>query len=172
MKLYWLDLESTGLDPGLNDILEIYVAVAKFEKPFEATPLYHAILCYNGEVSRFHPVVQEMHTRNGLWAECATSKTFLPEVEEALLGLIPDVSNNFFAGSSVHFDAAFLKKHMPRVAARFSHRVYDVSAMSLFARSLGMSPLPKSEAHRARADVEASIAQVKAIAAWFGKETL
>ena len=56
--------------------------------------------------------------------------------------------------------------HMPRLAARFSHRHYDVSAVKLFCRSLGMPKPPKAEAHRATADVLESIAHARLCAEW------
>ena len=34
------------------------------------------------------------------------------------------------AGNSVHVDLLFLRKEMPQLAALFSHRVVDVSAVS------------------------------------------
>jgi len=66
----------------------------------------------------------------------------------------------------VHFDHGFLRVHMPKLAARFSHRHYDVSAVKLFCQSLGMPKPPKAEAHRAAADVRESIEHAKACADW------
>ncbi len=70
------------------------------------------------------------------------------------------------AGSSIHFDHAFLAVHMPRFAARLSHRHYDVSAIKLFCQSLGADKFPKAEAHRAKDDIAESIAHAKACAEW------
>ena len=43
MKLYWLDLETTGLD--VNDIiLEIAVAEADFQNPFQLRHIYQNTL--------------------------------------------------------------------------------------------------------------------------------
>jgi oligoribonuclease (3'-5' exoribonuclease) len=48
MKLLWLDLETTGLDPTTCKILEIAVSVADLTDPFNATPVYHAVLWHDG----------------------------------------------------------------------------------------------------------------------------
>ena len=96
-------------------------------------------------------------------------------LEEWLLALIPPKvegdrdSLSCLAGSSVHFDLAFLRVHMPRLAASLSHRVYDVSSVKLFCRSLGMPKLPPEEAHRAWPDVMESIRHAEACAAWLAK---
>ena len=95
------------------------------------------------------------------------------DVEEYLLGLIPDVADRddrpTLAGRSVHFDLGFLRVHMPRVAARLSHRVLDVSAVELFCRSQGMSKLPKALGHRAKDDVLESMEHLRRCKAWLEK---
>ena len=81
--------------------------------------------------------------------------------------VIPEHHGKFLlAGSSIHFDLGFLRVHMPKLAAKFSHRLFDVSAIKLFCESLGMPKLPKAEAHRAMVDVEESFAHYKACADW------
>ena len=70
------------------------------------------------------------------------------------------------AGRTVHFDLGFIRHHMPRLAARLSHRVYDVSAICLFCESLGMPRLKKGEAHRASEDVLESVEHARRCAEW------
>ncbi len=55
---------------------------------------------------------------------------------------------------------------MPTLAERFSHRYYDVSAVKLFCRSLGMPKPQPAEAHRAMADIQESIAHARQCARW------
>ena len=101
------------------------------------------------------------------------SATMIDHVEDELLKFIPEVEDKderaTFAGSSVHFDLGFIRVHMPRLAKRLSHRVYCVSAVQLFCRSLGMAKPPKGpEPHRAAADVLASIERAKLCSDWLG----
>ena len=182
MRLYWLDLETTGLDPNADNILEVALAVSVLERPFEVTDVMSAVLRYPSATdskdapASLHPVVEEMHTKNGLLAECRRSLLGVADVEENLLSLVPETTDRedtpTLAGSSVHFDHAFLRVHMPRLAARFSHRHYDVSAVKLFCRSLGMPKPPRAEAHRAAPDVLESVEHARLCARWLRYENI
>jgi len=70
------------------------------------------------------------------------------------------------AGSSVHFDRTFLAWFTPTLARNLSHRCYDVSAVKLFCRSLGMPKLPPEEAHRAMPDILESMGHAALCRDW------
>lgn len=175
MLLVYLDLETSGLDPSRDVVLEIAVSLADLSSPFDARAAYHAVLRYNAGASEaLDPFVREMHTKNGLLAECLRGRDDFAKVEEELLALVPEVADRdetpTLAGSSVHFDHGFLRDEFPRFAARLSHRHYDVSAVKLFCRSLGMPRLPRAEAHRAREDVLESVEHARLCARWLAEE--
>lgn len=174
MKLIWLDLETTGLEPSKCDILEVAVAVADFNDPFNYRHVLNRVMyCSTSTQKSLDPFIIDMHTKNGLLADCARSYHNVGSAEEELLQIVPEVANKderpIIAGSTISFDHNFLRVHMPRVAARLSHRNYDVSAIKLFCQSLGMPKFPKAEAHRAKADIEESIAHGKACVEWLKK---
>lgn len=178
MRVFWIDLETTGRDPRAELILEVAIAEAEFERPFDLGPMSSWVSCFDGAHVReeddhpfgMAPEVVEMHTRNGLLAESKVSPLHVWDVENALLARVPAglarEEMPVLAGSSVHFDAAFLASWMPTLAERFSHRHYDVSAVKLFCQSLGMEKFKKAEAHRAADDIRESVAHAKACRDW------
>lgn len=186
--LLWLDLETTGLSPESDKILEIAWILTSFEFPYLESRRAQFLLDVPGLirpetkvvsgsfVAGLHPKVQEMHDRSGLWKELTVASqagelSSLRSVEELLLHISEDWplgkhGRVRVAGFSVHFDLGFLRVHMPEFARRLSHRVFDASAVSDYARSLGMPRLEHSEAHRAREDVMAAITHVRRVTRW------
>lgn len=170
MKLYWIDIETTGLSTINDQILEIAIAESELLDPFIYRHIFHAVIGHNGE--GLSSYIKDFHAPSGLLAECRESIVTVEAAEKELLSLIPWVEDReerpTMAGSSVHFDHEFIKWHMPELNKRFSHRHYDVSAVKLFCQSLGMPKPPKAEAHRAKADIEESIAHALQCANWIG----
>jgi oligoribonuclease len=171
MKLVWLDLETTGLNPAECVVLEVAYGVSALEDPFNLTErgsftLHHI----RREGDGTDPFVVDMHTKNGLWVECQESTLTMRDVEAALLLVVPDIKEwedkPTLAGNCVGFDHGFLKRYAPSLAARFHYRYYDVSSVKLFCRSLGMPKLPSGEAHRAAADVTESVKHADKCAEW------
>lgn len=195
MKLLWLDVETSGLDPQKDRLLEVAAFITDLTTPWlREGPVVQCVLPVSElEITAFDPFILDMHTKNDLLADCrkreqemgpsgiypkATS-TFPARYHEALRSLealmllmIPDKALvgrenvTALAGSSVHFDLSFLRHHLPNVAKNLSHRCYDVSAVKLFCRSLGMPKIPPEEAHRALPDVEESMRHARLCAHW------
>lgn len=177
MKLIWLDLETTGLNPQADCILEVFAAEADLTMFGALSRLYHAVVQLPPERTEdtLSEWIRETHGASGLLDEVRASNTSIEDVERELLkrfGSDPNLPRDekpVLAGSTVHFDLNFVRVHMPTFAATLSHRCYDVSAIQLFARSLGMPPLPRAEAHRALADVLESVQNTVKIREWFMK---
>lgn len=162
--LVFLDLETTGLDPDNDEVLEVGVVV------LDSTTLAELgreswLVRNAGKAPRMHPTVVEMHTKNGLLLDVAnaswTHHAATPDgTAKSVLTFLRSFSGTrlVLAGNTVHFDRSFLERHMPELARSFYHRHCDVSA----ARTVLGVAAPKGEVgHRALADCDASIAEMK-----------
>lgn len=183
--LFWCDLETTGLDPRGEHILEIAYRLGPFAYPYDVLATGHHLVLGKGRsrllLGSVDEEVRAMHDRSGLRQALVSAGdgeqhagATIEKIEAELLSISYDWpvddrdARVRIAGFSARFDLEFLKVHMPRFAARLSHQVFDVSAASLFLRSLGM---PRSTqltevSHRAEDDLEASLRSARRNAEW------
>lgn len=178
--LLWFDLETTSLDPKEDLILEVAWILTHFEFPYFEVGRGHHIIDQSDlpawlDGGKVDPFVVKMHATSGLFrafSDPNVAKTPLAKVEEILLGIsegwpLDKNSKVAMAGHSVgNFDLQFVRAQLPRFAKRLSHRVFDVSAISLHARSLGMPPVPRVERHRSLEDVMEALSHVRACTKW------
>jgi len=172
-QFMWLDLETTGLDPTKGRVLEFAVVLCEdaLGDDFAIVEQYSSTIRVPTEtlaslsIDRY---VREMHERNDLWFDVAKSNTSVEEVDEFLASLAGTLSRGrlhavSLAGSSVHFDLAWCRVHMPRFARYLSHRVFDITTLRRACDAWSPTPIewPKREAHRALADVHATIAEAR-----------
>jgi oligoribonuclease len=183
-NLYFLDIETTGLDIAHDFVLEVAVVKTTLEAPFEEVGEPFCRVMPYGSIKSLRacafPVVRDMHDASGLWEDCrrahAERTHTVGQVIHELIDLFADERGKpreerpVLAGSTVHFDRAFVRRHLfSEIDDVFSHRHYDVSSVKLFCQSLGMPQIPKGEAHRALADVRESIAHARMCAEWLGR---
>ena len=142
--LVWADVETTGLDPARDAILEIGLRATDYElNPVFGVNDLHLVLhpSLRG-LMRMDGYVRDLHERNGLLAACAASgmRRRWASVRVARWALeVRAVSRRIvLAGSSVHFDHRFLDRLGRRhpVLAGVSHRMLDVSALDEIAKHL------------------------------------
>lgn len=137
-KMVFLDLETTGLHPKADTILELGVLVVDVQtmriETAASWPIYHERMVRDDCSVRVPtsllinvPFVRDMHTRNGLLAVCDGHTSMkMHEVEDAAMEIIP--LRSVLAGFSVHFDRSFIDEHMPRLGATLHHRIVNVSS--------------------------------------------
>lgn len=170
----WIDIETTGLEPSTDKVLEV-AAVMTDDKLVEVG----AFLAITDEartvdMSEVDRVVQDMHASNGLWAESLMSGQPRVQVDELLTSFIgyhcPGMKADRggakdgpqLGGSTVNFDRAFLKQHLKMAHSCLHYRNVDVSTMNEMARRFWPTvyenrPKEAQAAHRALSDIRFSL---------------
>lgn len=174
MHYLWLDLETTGLDPEQDAILEIGLIVTDENLSELATRRYLMAPPYdNAWFTQLDSHVQEMHVKSGLVA--ALDDPFnnfqyhdLIVVERQIINLIePYLTDGkiTLAGSGVGcFDMQVIRAQMPELAQRLNYYVIDVGCVRRFLRDIcGVVRLPElgTVTHRALDDVQHHLAEAR-----------
>jgi len=181
-RWFWIDIETTGLDPETCVILQVACVVTDAE--LDVLDQY---------TSYVRPRLSDLTDTNSNWIDTAhgtgygytpypnagltaklanlayTSGDDLRNVERAMMRVALkhfDVGEVILAGNSVHFDRRFIVRHMPGFAALLHHRMLDVTSLQLLAddRQPVLAKMLKEQfpaAHTAVEDINMSIEKLK-----------
>lgn len=169
--LLFLDVETTGLDPGRDDLLEVGCILTTDAPALEERWRFDIRIAHDwarwGVRPNVHPAVEAMHTASGLWDALHWTNGVwgCAAVESAILrkiqGLGVKRGDAMLAGFSVHFDREVLRVRMPILHRYLSHRVIDVSTVRhLYWATRGERPAQEA-AHRALADCDQALAELR-----------
>jgi len=162
LKLVWMDLEMTGLDPASDVILEIAVIITGPDlQPI--AEMEDVIWQPQSVLERMSPFVRKMHTVNGLLDRVADSQVDLQAAERNALALVSKhcaLGEGVLAGNSIHQDRRFLRCYMPALESYLHYRQVDVSTLKVLAQSW-YPKVPKfdkpGQTHTALADIKQSL---------------
>jgi oligoribonuclease len=167
LRLIWIDMEMSGLDPDRERILEIAVVVTDSQLDTVAeAPVF--VLHQSGELlDAMDDWNKSTHSKSGLVDRVKASRLGEAEAEERLLAFLSDLvppRTSPMCGNSVHQDRRFLSRYLPRLEAYFLYRNLDVSTLKELARRWKpqiMTGLTKHGRHEALADIHESIDELK-----------
>ena len=159
--LFWLDIETTGLNRAFHDIVEI-AAVVTTPDLDEVATFARVVKPWVGWENRINDFVLDMHTRTGLLTEIPDG-TPDPEVARQLAEFAGDHKGAYLAGSGVHFDRAFIEhKWRPSPLAPLHYRHFDVSTLRTFVKLYAPDAVyEQKNTHRAMDDVQDAIAELR-----------
>lgn len=160
-KFLFIDLETTGLYPESCEILEFAMIITDNklnELESYSTPIYQSKYVLDG----MHHWCEQTHTASGLIEEVTKSTVTTAQVESKVLDILArqfgGPERPVVAGSSVHFDKAFIARHMPNLNKRLHYRIIDTSSfMEALKIYHGHEYEGKAPAHRALADIRDSV---------------
>ena len=166
-NLVWIDLETTGLDPGTSAILEIATIVTDEKLNVLAEGPDPEIHQPDDVLQASDPWCIRQHTASGLFDACRRSTVSLAEAERRTLDVVRRLclrNRAPLCGNSICFDRRFLIRHMPTLNAYLSFRNVDVSSV----RELAMRWFPgrvpsvdKKSKHRAASDIRESLEELR-----------
>jgi oligoribonuclease len=164
--LCWIDLETTGLEPQHDRILQAAIVVTDTELQRVAEPFETVIHRGPATLSLMNSHVREMHTQTGLLTRVENSRTRAEAAYSEMFAFVREhthhASQIILAGSSVHFDRKFLARWVPRLEGILYHRLLDVSALKHLAEWWGFPQFEKcGTAHIALDDINNSIAELQ-----------
>jgi len=163
-KLFWLDMEMTGLDVNKEVIIEVAAIITDFD--FQELDQFETIVrqpqSYLDNMDAWNT---EHHKKSGLTAKVPYGMA--PDLVEAkLCDLVkkhfPDPKNKpILAGNSIAQDRLFIDKYMPEFSERLHYRVVDVSSWKVMINKKFNFVFGKSNQHRALDDIRESIQELK-----------
>jgi len=179
----WCDTETTGIDPEDKEatILEV-----SFELCFPSgKPILDATTVLAWPSSFDSSKVWGQHHTSGLMAECldfenAPRRSDFDVQFAEILEKQRNLRNAIIilAGSSIHFDRSWIRRHLPYVDNELHYRMLDVRSLILFLQFQRIDVRlkdgqDKSEIHRAKADREwAKAAYFRIEEMWKGVKAL
>jgi oligoribonuclease len=170
----WIDVETTGLDERTGAMLEVGIVVT--DHALHEIARQSWTVQFWGTVT---PEIAAMHTASGLLTQAGAfsdgSAVYrcdglpLREVERDAVDWLwthcDDVAP-LWCGRNVSFDRAWIRHHLPRLAAAFHHRSVDETTLRIAAQAWGGLAFPRlthGTQHRALDDLDESIEVVRRV---------
>lgn len=169
--LAWLDIESTGLDPMSDLLLEVALVIT--DDSLDEIGFTNAVIrpFANRALTenQMDPAVWEMHSNNGLLRAINSGEAVSPsKAEDNLITMAKRVLGDEqppLCGSTINFDRGWMREWMPSLHNLFHYRSIDVSSLKETARRYAPSVFEewveissiKPKAHRALDDIRQSI---------------
>lgn len=140
-EMFWIDLETTGLDARSDVPLEIGIILT--DRYLEVVDYYSSVIMENDfDLDSMPDIVKVMHQRSGLLEDIARGDFFLSR-ERADKNIVHWLTEDHgiekgtlpMAGSSIgSLDRPFTQQHFPRLNAFLHYRNIDISSVKELAR--------------------------------------
>lgn len=165
--IVWIDCEMTGLDPEVDELVEIAVIITDSDLNPLAEGIDIVIKPSPASLAQMSPFVTQMHTDSGLINEF-DSGVPLKDAEVAVLEYVSSIISQPgvapIAGNSIGQDVRFLRAYMPNLVEYMHYRIIDVSTIKELAKRwyprVYVCAPEKNGGHRALGDIQDSIVEL------------
>lgn len=175
----WVDLETTGLDPDADVILEFGFVMTDEWGNIIPDSAYHSLVSENTDHYRERTeamidVVAEMHSTSALLGDLAHNASRpAAQVQKDMFKVLGDFGiasrELYWAGSSVHFDVSMLRRYMFNLEEFLHYRQINVSTLKTLCQELNptlyskiIESLNPFNLHRSMSDLGDSINEYRA----------
>lgn len=167
LRLVWLDMEMSGLDPEIERVLEVAVVVTEPDLTVVAEGPVIVIHQPDEVLNAMDEWNTITHGRTGLTERVRASTTTEAEAEQQLIEFLSQYVNKGaspLCGNTVSQDRRFMFKYMPEFERFFHYRTLDVSTLKELARRWNPEVyrgVVKNGRHEALADIYESIEELR-----------
>jgi oligoribonuclease len=166
--LVWVDCEMTGLDIGIDELVEVAVVITDYDL-VPVHPGFEIVIKPDHDAfEHMNDFVKNMHRESGLLQEIPNGVSLADAeyaVHEYILRFVPTPGTAPLAGNTIGTDRTFLAKYMPRVDKHLHYRSIDVSSIKELSRRwfprVYFNAPAKDGGHRALADIRESIRELE-----------
>ncbi len=167
MRMVWVDMEMTGLDPEKERIIEIAAVVTEPDLTIVAEAPVLVIHQSDELLNAMDKWNQSTHSKSGLIEKVKTSTLDEAQAQAELIAFLSQhvpPGKSPLCGNTVSQDRRFMFKYMPALEAFFHYRTIDVSTIKELARRWQPALLKgfeKHSKHEALADIYESIEELR-----------
>lgn len=165
-NLIWIDLEMTGLDPDIDQIIEIATVITDKNLKILCEGPSLAIAQNKLVLNSMNEWNKDIHKKNGLLKLVKKSDVNLKKAELLTINFIKQwvlEKKSPMCGNSISTDKIFLRKYMPQLLSYFHYRSIDVSTIKELIKMWDIKNChytKKISCHRALDDIYESIKEL------------
>lgn len=166
-RIVWIDCEMTGLNPDIDEIVEVAVIVTNYDLEPLDSGFQIVIKPSAASLEQMNDFVTAMHTTSGLITELdggVSISEAQAQILQYIQKFVAQPRTAVVGGNSIGTDRTFINRYLPEVDAFLHYRSIDVSSIKelsrrWFPRAYFQSP-DKNGGHRALADILESIREL------------
>lgn len=172
-RMFWLDMEMSGLDHTRERILECAVIVTDLK--LNCLDTFETIVHQPNELLKsMEKWCQENHKKSGLIDKVKNSDFTENQLDDALCAIAAKHYKDkiVLCGNSIGQDRKFIDAYLPKFAATLHYRMLDVSSIKILFEHFFERRFKKLNKHRALEDIKESIAEFKYYFGFFDEQKI